>query len=245
MKIALCISGQPRMYKKGYSELKEYYLDKYDVDVFIHTWKDKIYKGTEFYPEDKNNKQYEYTKEIFSDLIELYNPKSILIEDQLKFIEPDIISPTWRQSLQNCASMWYSVYKSNELRKHYEVIQNIKYDYVIRTRTDLTFEMPLIDLHTYDPSVITLHKWKTSYPQSTYGYKDCFAISGPDAMDKYCSLYNELSYYIFEDKNYKSFLNNEDNIRNEYLIKWHLLQNDVNVNDIDSGTNKTGLNAYR
>ena len=32
MKIALCISGQPRAYKKGYEDLKKYYLDKYDID---------------------------------------------------------------------------------------------------------------------------------------------------------------------------------------------------------------------
>ena len=44
---------------------------------------------------------------------------------------------------------------------------------------------------------------------------------------------------------YNKFLNYEDNIRNEYLIKWHLLQNKINVNEIDSGTNKIGLDVYR
>ena len=245
MKIALCISGQPRMFEKGYLDLKKYYLDKYNIDVFIHTWKDVIYKGTEFYPEDIGNKQYIYSDKIFSDLIKLYNPQSILIDNQIKFVSPDITGPTWRQSLQNCASMWYSIYKCNELKQNYEMLTNTTYDFVIRTRTDLKFDIVLNDFDNYDPSLITLHKWKTSYPQLTYGYKDCFAIGGSNVMDTYCSLYNSLSHYIFNDSEYNKFLNYEDNIRNEYLIKWHLLQNKINVNEIDSGTNKIGLDVYR
>ena len=38
MKIALCFSGQPRSYEKGYEYYKKNLLDHYDVDVFIHTW---------------------------------------------------------------------------------------------------------------------------------------------------------------------------------------------------------------
>jgi hypothetical protein len=40
MKIAVCISGQPRNYEQGYYELKKWFLDRYDCDVYFHTWKD-------------------------------------------------------------------------------------------------------------------------------------------------------------------------------------------------------------
>ena len=80
MKIALCISGQPRAYEKGYDDIKKYYLDKYNIDVFIHTWKDNIYKGTPFFEGDDKTKVYEYNKNMYSDLVGLYNPKSFLID---------------------------------------------------------------------------------------------------------------------------------------------------------------------
>ena len=40
MKIAVCISGLPRNYDKGFKELKKWFLNKYDCDVYIHTWYD-------------------------------------------------------------------------------------------------------------------------------------------------------------------------------------------------------------
>lgn len=245
MKLALCISGQPRMYKKGFEELKKHYLDKYDVDVFIHTWKDTVYKGTEFYPEDVNSKQFGYSSSIFSDLVEMYNPKAILIEDQVKFVNPDFTGPTWRQSAQNCASMWYSIFKANELRDYYQLMTDAEYDFVIRTRTDLQFEMVLNDFDSYDPNKITTYKWKTSYPQNTYGYKDCFAIGGGHAMDLYSDLYRYLAYYMKEDPQYIKAINNEDHIRNEYLLKWHLANMRIGVNEIDTMTDKIGFSIIR
>ena len=61
MKIAVCISGQPRAYDKGYEYLKKNLLDHYDVDIFIHTWKNKVYG----------------TKKV----IDLYKPVDYLVED--------------------------------------------------------------------------------------------------------------------------------------------------------------------
>ena len=39
MRIALCLSGQPRSFEKGYEYHKKNLLDHHDVDTFIHTWK--------------------------------------------------------------------------------------------------------------------------------------------------------------------------------------------------------------
>ena len=40
MKIALCLSGQPRVVDVGYHKLKQSILHNDNVDVFIHTWFD-------------------------------------------------------------------------------------------------------------------------------------------------------------------------------------------------------------
>ncbi len=38
MKLACCISGQPRCFKSAYKSLKENILDHFDCDIFISTW---------------------------------------------------------------------------------------------------------------------------------------------------------------------------------------------------------------
>ena len=46
MKIAICLSGQPRYLEYGYFFIKKFILDKYSVDTFIHTWFDESYIGS-------------------------------------------------------------------------------------------------------------------------------------------------------------------------------------------------------
>jgi hypothetical protein len=54
MKIALCFAGLPRHFEKGYEYYKRNLLDRYDVDVFFHTWDDTEHeKVSELYqPKD-------------------------------------------------------------------------------------------------------------------------------------------------------------------------------------------------
>ena len=47
MKVALCLSGQPRVIEVGYQKLKAALLDHNDVDVFVHTWFDPDNLSTE------------------------------------------------------------------------------------------------------------------------------------------------------------------------------------------------------
>jgi hypothetical protein len=74
MKIAVCISGQPRNYEKGYQELKKWFLDKYDCDIYIHTWKDSspMEAGHKF----AQKREYEFTNEDYDRILELYKPKT-------------------------------------------------------------------------------------------------------------------------------------------------------------------------
>ncbi len=49
MKIALCLSGQPRCVKQGYEYHKKNLLDHYDVDVFCHVWEAPGIEEVELY----------------------------------------------------------------------------------------------------------------------------------------------------------------------------------------------------
>jgi len=43
MKIAICFSGQPRLYKEGYENIKDFINNnnEHNFDIFFHTWYDE------------------------------------------------------------------------------------------------------------------------------------------------------------------------------------------------------------
>jgi len=92
MKVALCLSGQPRFYRGGYEFIKEFILKEYggdDVDVFCHFWWDKegeevAFKATSPWSlgvEVESKREADGTRLVKDDiergLIELYNPIDI------------------------------------------------------------------------------------------------------------------------------------------------------------------------
>lgn len=119
MKIALCLSGQPRSYEKAYEYVHKNLLANNDVDVFWHSWEVVDHE----------------TKE---KLIELYKPKDTLYtkyfnEESLKRYHKIHDS---RFPPANTIHMLYSVFRSILLKREYELRNNIIYDCVIKSRFD-------------------------------------------------------------------------------------------------------------
>lgn len=106
MKVALCLSGQMRGYLEAFPSIKKNIIDKFNPDVFIHTWSDigisnnehrRRLPGCFAHYLDKDNRE---NKAVFDrnfpkfssyinqspqvselELTKLYQPKSIVIED--------------------------------------------------------------------------------------------------------------------------------------------------------------------
>jgi hypothetical protein len=70
--------------------------------------------------------------------------------------------------------MYYSIYKSNELKKQYEIENNFKYDYVIRLRMDVQFEyeLDIEDIVNTREDCIHLFDWHVQEPFKSRGYDD-------------------------------------------------------------------------
>lgn len=216
MKIALCLSGETRNFQKNFLNLKQYIIDPYNVDIFIHTWS---YRG------DKNAPKYyflnydhnEYNKYLNEDntthateLLKTYKPKQCLIEYPDKNLFIDQLEHSQQNSKNwwfNGLMMYYSIFKSNELKIRYEENRKVKYDIVIRSRMDLYFEYLSFD-NTFedciDNNTIYLppnenidrkfnSEMKVIYEQ--YGHKympnDQFAYGTSEAMNYYSSIYTK------------------------------------------------------
>ena len=167
MKIALVLAGvvgnkqtkagskksAPEILNLGYEKYKEALLDKYDVDVYLHSW------------------SVDFEKEI----LELYKPKGHIIEKQEFFDIPAHVrgdSPSQPNRRHNHYSRWRSTQKALNLVKK----SGIEYDYVLLSRYDIAFEK-MIDFSSLDKNKIYCSKWMgVSYDQAGDIFNDGVGI---------------------------------------------------------------------
>ena len=110
MKIALCLSGQPRYLNEGYAGIYKNILSKYSPDIFVHTWWDNSMKNKKMDLSSSlsYNRTYYWEKNTL-DLIEsLYSPKVLFHQKQLEFethynVNYEFCTPN------NVNSMFYSI----------------------------------------------------------------------------------------------------------------------------------------
>ena len=135
MKVALCFSGQSRFIEQGYKSLSTNLANFSEMDVFVHTWASaKSLEIPKYYSNIKDyiieEQRYDITQgdaDIPSHFIDA-NGEDGIVSDGL---EPDAMLRFVHYS------MFYSIFKSNQLKSHYEHLHNFKYDCVIRVRFDI------------------------------------------------------------------------------------------------------------
>lgn len=143
MKIALCFSGQPRYIDKSYEQFRSIF-DNNAVDVFAHLWWDDSYLGKPFVWESKDRYPEDYNP--LEEFIEKFQPKQLKVEphkpkeffgyDQFptnSLFDPSMDSDVIRSIVTRQRSQWYSINQSMS----FSGLED--YDFIIRARTDLTF----------------------------------------------------------------------------------------------------------
>ncbi len=141
-RIALCFSGEPRLWEHGYKQIcffKEIYPEGI-IDVFIHTWNSVTYKRPDSSTLENNIKENNIDLSLF---IDTYQPKSYKIEHK------DVLDPVIQECnlMEHSNRVKYTSYSSlsqvystgavHKTRMEYEKQNNVDYDLVFHTRTDL------------------------------------------------------------------------------------------------------------
>lgn len=175
MKIAVCISGQPRAYKQGYEYLKRNLLDRYDCDIFIHTWHNKVYRTV--------------------DVIDLYKPKLWSAEDSFA-TEPFDSKYTNTPNAKGwpphaTVSMFYSLFQSLMLKTNYE-IKNQRYDWIVKTRFDYALNA-IIPFEKLDSNTLYIPNCRMT-PLRDFG-NDQFAFGSNRVMTDYMTTYLYMDHY--------------------------------------------------
>ncbi len=140
MRIAVCFSGQWRTGNYCYENLKQFFGILYPYcDFFIHTWdinKQKCYNLSNVF-----SKETKLTSNDINEIKNKYNPKKIIVDDyQIAYKELVKYEPllyTTVNIFDIVQPLWYSFYKSIQLKNEYEIDNGFKYDYVIKLRPDI------------------------------------------------------------------------------------------------------------
>lgn len=180
MKIALCISGQPRSVPKAYEYVKRNILDRNDVTIFCHVW---------LSPNDLDVPLY-------------YDPEAMLVEKSLtndlsKYTRVPAPTPNWKVK-DPARATWnqlYAVMKCNELKKIYEENNQMTFDWVIRTRYDFAINTP-IPFEDLDSSKLYIPNCRMTTGRD-FG-NDQFAFSSSENMDKYSDAFNRINEFYDE-----------------------------------------------
>ncbi len=211
-RVAICISGAARTWADCWPFFEKQFINhgEFLCDIFIHTWN---YQGNletssfERYPSQGTIDQY----------LELYQPKASLIEDLSDFNQSfdqrvkELNGETREDKfIKRYLSMLYSIYKS------FKLIHNpSSYDYIIRTRADLTFARPLPpDLTNFIDTF-----------GSSRGPGDVFAIGSPKFIQHYSELF----------LNYLDGFKELGHINTETLLPWWLNRAPEGYHLIDLG----------
>jgi len=198
MKIALCLSGQPRGLKTAFEYVKRNLLDQYDVDVFCHFW--------------HKPERPDLFKEHFEFISTNYKPVAIMYEPEWGpekgYLYPHIVNPF--HPAHFTLSFLYSLYTVNWMRREHEIDYGAKiYDWVVRSRYDLAlnFVIPFSEL---DPTKLYVPNDRMT-PEHDF-CNDQFAYGSSMIMDAY-----SLTYLGIEE-----FYNTGISINGEDLLQANL-----------------------
>jgi len=155
MKVALCLSGQPRWFLECSDFFKENIINNFDVvDVFIHMWFDgENYKSS---ISDLNTGIVK--KDTIKIIKDVYKPIKIVSEQPKRFVN-DANYPYTRSTTvpNNAYSMFYSIKRCIDLMNEHETSCEFEYDWVFRSRFDYAIN------RKFDPILLENLKTRTFY----------------------------------------------------------------------------------
>lgn len=192
MKIAICIVGNPRSFKRTFSSFKENLLKNINADIFIHTF------------ENTGQERSDVTVDgTTSEYINLYKPNLNKV-DKIHF---DF------QHLNNMEPYFRSCYEVVKLVENYEEQYNFKYDILIKTRADILYLEPLnkkiLEIIYNNKNTIFVNHvcYNNQYYYNSYEYELSPELAAQKSLEK-----NIFSFKM-DKKN-----NSEEHLPNDYIF---------------------------
>lgn len=209
MKVAIMFSGFLRFYKQTHPAWKRL-IDKYNADVFIHTWNNESYKKPSAVLDFNDSGQVDSEPLNVDEVIELYKPKSIVTENYENMHDHFKNLVEWQEHYRQnvylkqhpentwilynqpipAASMFYKRWRVSQLKQKFELENSFIYDVVLLSRTDFLIN-DIFELSNGN-SVVS-GPWPDGGTQPWVNYDrgvNDFWVYGPSqTMDIFCSVF--------------------------------------------------------
>jgi hypothetical protein len=193
MKIAICLSGQSRVIEYVIPSILAFFSGGYEFDFFCHTWNYNTYKRK---LENPNIGQFpcwwEGDVEIdpveVGNIISRLNPKKYVIHGKEVLGDHRFV---WD-------SLTYSMMYANHLKKQYEIENNFRYDFVLKTRYDTIFDPNkkfVLNRHADRDNYLDLycvHDGRMNYEYNRINTSDTIIYGSSMAMDIVSDLYRKI-----------------------------------------------------
>ena len=188
-RVAVCFSGQPRLWNWCLENIKQYFEDisgehphkgKIEVDYFMHCWDTNTWrfphKPRNFCPQDTKHRDY-------AEIVNAYNMKSAVLEEY----SDDKFILAWDP-------LFYSFSKSVALKRQYELDNDFEYDLVIKARLDTVYnpesKFPYINEYVNQRTVYAPHNIMQFPNEFNYwNFDDVIFYGHSNTMDIVADIY--------------------------------------------------------
>ena len=202
MRIAICLSGQPRTIEFAAPNVIQYFSGEHEYDFFCHSWDYDTYKRKrDDAPADEQPIYWDVDSNVdinwLTEKINVFKPKKYIIDSSA------VIGTKF-----SWASLTYSLMMANNLKKQYEIENNFRYDCVVRSRYDLIFDPtgrfyvdPIVNKSQY-LDILCLHSARMSYEFNRQNVSDEFFYGSSTAMDLISELHRKIKKHIVRQDDY-------------------------------------------
>ena len=202
MRIALVLYGKRRDYEKCRTTWNQF-KQAYDPDIFYHGWGSDHVEGT----------------------LNGTKTKGIMISQDIDFSHLHQGINQYSSSAVNVLPQMYSILQSDRIRVDYENIMGFKYDWIVRSRFDLSLHFPTtirFDVLDAKQHYVCANHW----PGLNDMYDDNIMMSSSDNM-------RFISHRMF-DYTLIQILNHKVIPSGEQILGSYIKSNSIVVNKIES-----------
>lgn len=193
MRIAICLSGQPRTWEKCYKKWLEIFSGQGEIDFYFHLWDyNTLPSFLSSYANMKIVDELLSTDER-NRIIDELKPKKFLFESRKPINYWNTELPVASQFGPWCREQFYSLYRVSLLKREFEIENDFRYDVVIRMRPDLWIESS----HTLlspDPNVLYTSHCSWDHTFNCYRVGDIFFYGDSYTFDQAAEFYKFLSH---------------------------------------------------
>lgn len=180
-KLALCISGAPRFNNEALELFFGLLRSFSQCDIFVYVWKSSRYENLLVM-----KKLLGFSCDNIK-VAAVEFPEEYIVKADHEYVKPP---PT---KVDNVYKMFRGIKMCNKLLSDYSIKNNITYDYVIRSRSDLVLDK-VLDFKEYT-EVLSDHLVLANNGWGIYNINDQFAVGKPHLLDVYSSTIDYIDYY--------------------------------------------------